>query len=81
METLETVEITRNTSKDEFRFPVQYVNRPNLDFRGFCGTIALGEIKVGDEIVALPSGKKSTVKEIVTFDGNLDHAVAGKPLL
>ena len=57
METLETVEITRNTSKDEFRFPVQYVNRPNLDFRGFCGTIALGEVKVGDEIVALPSGK------------------------
>ena len=67
METLETVEITRNTSKDEFRFPVQYVNRPNLDFRGFCGTIALGEVKVGDEIVALPSGKKSTVKEIVTL--------------
>ncbi|MBR7551611.1 sulfate adenylyltransferase subunit CysN, partial [Mycobacterium tuberculosis] len=63
METLETVEITHEVSKHEFRFPVQYVNRPNLDFRGFCGTIALGEVKVGDEIVALPSGKKSTVKE------------------
>src|SRR5690606_4521224 len=68
METLENVEIAHDTSKHEFRFPVQYVNRPNLDFRGFCGTIALGEVKVGDEIVALPSGKKSTVKEIVTFD-------------
>ena len=80
METLETVEITRDTSTHEFRFPVQYVNRPNLDFRGFCGTIALGSVKVGDEIVALPSGKKSTVKEIVTFDGNLDHAIAGQAI-
>ncbi|WP_180057354.1 MULTISPECIES: sulfate adenylyltransferase subunit CysN [unclassified Acinetobacter] len=78
MATLETVEITRDTSKHEFRFPVQYVNRPNLDFRGFCGTIALGEVKVGDTITALPSGKSSTVKEIVTFDGNLERAVAGQ---
>ncbi|MEG2432023.1 MAG: sulfate adenylyltransferase subunit CysN, partial [Acinetobacter sp.] len=58
--------------------PVQYVNRPNLDFRGFCGTIALGDINVGDTVTALPSGKSSTVKEIVTFDGNLEHAVAGQ---
>ena len=78
METLETVEIKRDINQHDFRFPVQYVNRPNLDFRGFCGTIALGEVKVGDEIVALPSGKKSSVKEIVTFDGNLDHAIAGQ---
>ena len=78
MNILETLEITRDTSAHEFRFPVQYVNRPNLDFRGFCGTIALGRVQVGDEIVALPSGKKSTVKEIVTFDGNLDHAIAGQ---
>ena len=78
MNTLETVEISRDTSAHEFRFPVQYVNRPNLDFRGFCGTIALGEVKVGDEIIALPSGKKSSVKEIVTFDGNLEHAIAGQ---
>ncbi|SPL71727.1 sulfate adenylyltransferase subunit CysN [Acinetobacter stercoris] len=78
MNILETVEITRDTSKHEFRFPVQYVNRPNLDFRGFAGTIALGEVRVGDEIIALPSGKKSTVKEIVTYDGNLDHAIAGQ---
>ena len=78
MNTLETVEISRDTSAHEFRFPVQYVNRPNLDFRGFCGTIALGEVKVGDEIIALPSGKKSSVKEIVTFDGNLENAIAGQ---
>ena len=78
MNTLETVEISRDTSAHEFRFPVQYVNRPNLDFRGFCGTIALGEVKVGDEIIALPSGKKSSVKEIVTFDGNLEHAISGQ---
>ena len=78
MNTLETVEISRDTSAHEFRFPVQYVNRPNLDFRGFCGTIALGSVKIGDEIVTLPSGKKSTVKEIVTFDGNLEHAIAGQ---
>ncbi|QIO05288.1 sulfate adenylyltransferase subunit CysN [Acinetobacter shaoyimingii] len=78
MGTLESVEINRDTVKHDFRFPVQYVNRPNLDFRGFAGTVALGEVKVGDEIVALPSGKKSTVKEIVTFDGNLDRAFAGQ---
>ena len=78
MGTLESVEINRDTAKRDFRFPVQYVNRPNLDFRGFAGTIALGEINVGDKIVALPSGKSSTVKEIVTFDGNLEHAFAGQ---
>ncbi|KAB0655188.1 sulfate adenylyltransferase subunit CysN [Acinetobacter bohemicus] len=78
MGTLESVQINRDTAKRDFRFPVQYVNRPNLDFRGFAGTIALGEIKVGDKVVALPSGKSSTVKEIVTFDGNLEHAFAGQ---
>lgn len=78
MGTLESVEINRDTVKRDFRFPVQYVNRPNLDFRGFAGTIALGEINVGDKVVALPSGKSSTVKEIVTFDGNLEHAFAGQ---
>ena len=78
MGTLESVEIKRTSAKADFRFPVQYVNRPNLDFRGFCGTIALGDIKVGDKITALPSGKSSTVKEIVTFDGNLERAVAGQ---
>src|SRR5690606_27359987 len=72
MGTLESVELTRTSAKAGFRFPVQYVNRPNLDFRGFCGTIALGDINVGDTVTALPSGKSSTVKEIVTFDGNLE---------
>lgn len=78
MQILETVQINRDTSKCDFRFPVQYVNRPNLDFRGFAGTVALGSVRVGDEIVALPSGKRSTVKEIVTFDGNLEQASAGQ---
>ena len=78
MGSLESVEINRDTAHRDFRFPVQYVNRPNLDFRGFCGTVALGEVKVGDTITALPSGKSSTVKEIVTFDGNLERAVAGQ---
>ena len=78
MGTLESVEISRGSQKQDFRFPVQYVNRPNLDFRGFCGTVALGEVSVGDTITALPSGKSSTVKEIVTFDGNLERAVAGQ---
>ena len=78
MGTLESVEINRSSVTNDFRFPVQYVNRPNLDFRGFAGTIALGEINVGDKVVALPSGKSSTVKEIVTYDGNLERAVAGQ---
>ncbi len=78
MGSLESVEINRDTAHRDFRFPVQYVNRPNLDFRGFCGTIALGDINVGDTVTALPSGKSSTVKEIVTFDGNLERAVAGQ---
>jgi sulfate adenylyltransferase subunit 1 len=80
MNILETVEITHDTKKQDFRLPVQYVNRPNLDFRGFAGTIALGSVKVGDEIVALPSGKRSTVKDIVTFDGNLPQAKAGQAI-
>ena len=54
--------------------PVQYVNRPNLDFRGFAGTITSGIVRVGDELSVLPSGKSSKVKEIVTFDGNLQEA-------
>ena len=54
------------------RFPVQYVLRPNLDFRGFCGKIASGVIHKGDEVMALPSGKKSHIKSIVTYDGELE---------
>ncbi|MFT7004475.1 MAG: sulfate adenylyltransferase subunit 1 [Sulfurimonas sp.] len=76
METLETLEISSDRDLTHFRLPIQYVNRPNLDFRGFCGTIASGIIKVGDSVTALPSGKSSTVKEIVTYDGNLQRAFA-----
>ncbi|WP_372972295.1 sulfate adenylyltransferase subunit CysN [Marinobacter sp.] len=74
MEILETVEVSRDKNLEHFRFPVQYVTRPNLNFRGFCGTIASGVIRPGDEIMALPSRRKSTVKEVVTFDGNLEEA-------
>lgn len=71
---LETVEIGNDHNLTDFRFPVQYVLRPNLDFRGFCGKVASGIIRQGDEVMALPSGKKSHVKAIVTYDGNLDYA-------
>ncbi len=76
MELLETVEIASDRNMDDLRFPVQYVNRPNLDFRGYCGTVASGVVKPGDEVTVLPSGKSSRVKSIVTFDGNLDQAFA-----
>lgn len=71
METLETIEIS-NQLNDDFRFPVQYVSRPHLNFRGFAGTIVSGQIKVGDDITVLPSGKSSRVKSIFTFDGDLE---------
>ncbi|EHP31025.1 sulfate adenylyltransferase, large subunit [Sulfurimonas gotlandica GD1] len=76
MDTLETIEISSDRDLTHFRLPVQYVNRPNLDFRGFCGTISSGIINVGDSVTVLPSGKSSTVKEIVTYDGNLQSAYA-----
>lgn len=65
MQLLDSIEIGDVTNYENFRFPVQYVNRPHLDFRGFCGTIASGEIEVGDAITVLPSGKTSTVKEVI----------------
>ncbi len=76
---LETVELdnARNAAKP-FRMPVQWVNRPNLDFRGFSGLIATGMVKPGDPVRVLPSGKTSTVKSIVTFAGELDEASAGQ---
>ncbi|WDE13303.1 sulfate adenylyltransferase subunit CysN [Thalassomonas haliotis] len=74
MELLESIEIAGDENSDDFRFQVQYVNRPNLDFRGYAGTIGSGKISVGDEILALPSGKKSTVKSIVTFEGELESS-------
>jgi sulfate adenylyltransferase subunit 1 len=62
---LDSMNILKEIKAENFRFPVQYVNRPNLDFRGFCGTIAAGSVKVGDEITVLPSGKSTKVKSII----------------
>lgn len=78
MKLLNTVNVESDENCTEFRFQVQYVNRPNLNFRGFSGTVGSGHIRVGDEIVALPSGKTSTVKSIVTFDGELERADKGQ---
>ncbi len=74
LEYLENVSIGNDHNLQDFRFPVQYVLRPNLDFRGFSGKVASGIIRKGDEIMALPSGKKSRVKSIVTYEGELDYA-------
>jgi bifunctional enzyme CysN/CysC len=71
---LESVHVASDRNLQDMRFPVQYVIRPNLDFRGFAGTLASGIIRKGDEVVALPSGKKSRVASIVTYDGELEEA-------
>ena len=76
MPLLETVYIGSDRNLEDFRFPVQLVLRPNLNFRGFAGTIASGIIRRGDEIMSLPSRKKSRVQSIVTFDGELEEAFA-----
>jgi bifunctional enzyme CysN/CysC len=76
MHLLENVHIASDRNLIDFRFPVQYVNRPNLDFRGFCGTIAGGRVRRGDTVMALPSKRTSRVERIVTFDGDLDEAFA-----
>ncbi|TVP98156.1 MAG: sulfate adenylyltransferase subunit CysN, partial [Roseinatronobacter sp.] len=76
---LETVELDQSANqRNAFRMPVQWVNRPNLDFRGFSGTIAAGQVHMGDDIRVLPSGKTSTISRIVTMGGDLDMAVAGQ---
>ncbi len=74
METLNTVKIANDRNFTDARFPVQYVNRPNLDFRGFCGTVAAGVFHQGDLITALPSGKSSKIKSIVTYEGDIKEA-------
>ncbi|QZH76094.1 MAG: sulfate adenylyltransferase subunit CysN [Erythrobacter sp.] len=79
IEHLESVEVLSDIAADKpFRMPVQWVNRPNLDFRGFAGLISSGQVKPGDALRVLPSGKTSTVKSIVTFGGELEEAVAGQ---
>jgi len=79
IEHLETVEVDAAAAQEQkFRMPVQWVNRPNLDFRGFAGLIASGTVKPGDPVRIVPSGKTSTVKAISSFDGDLPEAVAGQ---
>ncbi len=78
MEHLETVQIADDTAAKPFRMRVQWVNRPNLDFRGFCGTIASGVIRPGDPVAVTSSGQTSRVERIVTMDGDLPEAVAGQ---
>ncbi len=75
---LENVHVDADKNYVDFRFPVQYVQRPNLDFRGFAGTITSGTIRVGEQVAALPSGRTSRIKSIVTFDGELEEAAAGQ---
>ena len=78
MEILENAPVMAERNFEDFRFPVQYVNRPHLNFRGYCGTIVSGIVKVGDGVKVLPSGKKSKIKSIVTFDGDLQEAFVGQ---
>ncbi len=75
---LETVEVASDRADQPFRLPVQWVNRPNLDFRGFSGTIASGVVRPGDAVVVIPSGRRSSVARIVTMDGDLGEAGPGR---
>lgn len=75
---LETVQVADNAAEKDFRMRVQLVNRPNLDFRGFCGTIASGRVKPGDPVVVPSSGQSSRVSKVVTMDGELEQAEAGQ---
>ena len=76
MDYLENIRIDKDINMEDFRYPVQYVLRPDLNFRGFSGKIASGVIRRGDTVTALPSGKTSKVKRIVTYDGDLEYAFA-----
>jgi bifunctional enzyme CysN/CysC len=78
MRWLEEAPVEDDLREKPFRMPVQWVNRPNLDFRGFSGLVASGVVRPGDKVKALPSGRESTVERIVTFTGDLPEAVAGQ---
>jgi len=78
MQYLESVEVGAAAAAEPFRLPVQWVNRPHADFRGFAGQIASGTVKKGDRVRVLPSGRESLVSRIVTADGDLETAVAGQ---
>ncbi|MFV3384136.1 sulfate adenylyltransferase subunit CysN [Pseudomonas sp. NY15364] len=80
MEILESVELSRDQNFTDLRLPIQFVNRPNLDFRGFCGTLASGVLRQGDTVMALPSGKTSKVKSIITYEGELQEAYPGNAI-
>ncbi|MDI6935710.1 sulfate adenylyltransferase subunit CysN, partial [Serratia sp. Se-PFBMAAmG] len=80
LDVLETVELNRVVDHQPMRFPGQYVNRPNLDFRGYAGTLASGTVQVGQRVKVLPSGVESSVSRIVTFDGDLQEAAAGEAI-
>ena len=73
---LDTIHVSSDRNLIDFRFPVQYVNRPHLDFRGFAGTIASGVVRPGDEVMALPSGARSRVRTVVTWEGEQAEAFA-----
>lgn len=75
---LETIEVAQDKAAKPFRFPVQWVNRPNLDFRGFSGTVASGQVKVGDDVLVAASRKPAKIARVVTMDGDLDSAIAGQ---
>lgn len=74
MDLLENIEISVDKNVSDMRFPVQYVNRPNLDFRGYSGSVTSGKVSVGKEVIVYPSMVKSKVSSIVTYDGEIDHA-------
>ncbi len=80
MDYLETVEIDRDTGNGPLRMPVQWVNRPNLDFRGFSGRLVGGAVRVGERVRVLPSAKESVVARLVTQDGDLERAIAGQSI-
>ncbi|PCH84462.1 MAG: sulfate adenylyltransferase subunit CysN, partial [Piscirickettsiaceae bacterium] len=83
MEQLDTIPLEDTVNLENFRLPVQYVNRPHLDFRGFCGTIAAGTIKVGDAVTVLPSNKTSIVKQVIQpaiGEENMEIAEAFAPM-
>jgi bifunctional enzyme CysN/CysC len=80
IEHLETVNVSRDETARPLRLPVQWVNRPNLDFRGYSGTIASGMVKVGDPVVVAGSGRRSKVKSIITYNGRLETAVVGEAI-
>ncbi|VFP83361.1 sulfate adenylyltransferase subunit CysN [Candidatus Erwinia haradaeae] len=80
LEMLETIEINREIDTQSMRFPVQYVNRPSLDFRGYSGMLSSGKLRIGQLVTVLPSGIQSTVARITTFDGDLHHAVPGEAI-